>query len=41
MADLLLREQVRELAGWRDGTGVSVFLPAHRMSPESGQTGSG
>jgi Bacterial archaeo-eukaryotic release factor family 3 len=36
VADLLRREDVRELIE-RAGGGVSVFLPAHRVSPESGQ----
>jgi Bacterial archaeo-eukaryotic release factor family 3 len=36
MADLLRREDVRELIE-RAGGGVSVFLPAHRISQESGQ----
>ena len=37
MADLLRPEQVRELAGHQGGPCVSVFLPAHRMTPDSGQ----
>lgn len=36
MADLLRRQDVRELIE-RAGGGVSVFLPAHRVSPDSGQ----
>ena len=36
MADLLRREHVRELIG-RAGGGVSVFLPTHRVSTQSGQ----
>jgi hypothetical protein len=37
MADLLRLGQVRELAGHGGGPCVSVFLPAHRMTPDSGQ----
>jgi release factor family 3 len=37
MADLLRPEHVRELAGYEDGPCVSVFLPVHRVTPDSGQ----
>ena len=37
MADLLSLGQVKELAGHEGGPCVSVFLPAHRMTPDSGQ----
>ncbi len=37
MADLLQLEQVRELIGHGGGSCVSVFLPTHRMTPDSGQ----
>jgi Bacterial archaeo-eukaryotic release factor family 3 len=37
MADLLRLGQVRELAGHGGGPCVSVFLPTHRMTPDSGQ----
>ena len=37
MADLLKLEHVRELAGYEGGPCVSVFLPAHRVTPDSGQ----
>lgn len=37
MADLLNLEQLRELAGHEGGPCVSVFLPAHRVTPDSGQ----
>lgn len=37
MADSLRLEHVRELAGHEGGPCVSVFLPSHRMTPDSGQ----
>jgi hypothetical protein len=37
MADLLRLEHVRELAGHEGGPCVSVFLPSHRVTPDSGQ----
>jgi Bacterial archaeo-eukaryotic release factor family 3 len=37
MADLVRPEHVRELAGYEGGPCVSVFLPTHRMTPDSGQ----
>jgi hypothetical protein len=37
MADLLRLEHVRELAGHEGGLCVSVFLPSHRVTPDSGQ----
>jgi hypothetical protein len=37
MADLLRLEHLRELAGHQGGPCVSVFLPSHRMTPDSGQ----
>ncbi|HEU5417696.1 MAG TPA: hypothetical protein VFV41_08395 [Streptosporangiaceae bacterium] len=37
MADLLRPEDVRELAGHEGGPCVSVFMPAHRVTPDSGQ----
>ena len=37
MADLLRPEDVRELAGHEGGPCVSVFMPAHRVTTDSGQ----
>ena len=37
MADLLRPEDVRELIRYAVGPCVSVFLPAHRVTPDSGQ----
>lgn len=37
MADLLRPEHVRELAGHEGGPCVSVYLPTHQMTPDSGQ----
>jgi Bacterial archaeo-eukaryotic release factor family 3 len=37
MADLLQREHVQELIGRAGGPCVSVYLPTHRMTPDSGQ----
>ncbi len=37
MADLLQLEHVRELIGHGDGPCVSVFLPTHRVTPDSDQ----
>ena len=37
MADLLNLEHVRELAGHQDGPCVSVFMPTHKMAPDSAQ----
>ena len=37
MADLLRPEHVRELISYGGGSCVSVFLPTHRVTPDSGQ----
>ncbi len=37
MADLLRLDQVRELARYEHGPCVSVFMPSHRMTPDSAQ----